>query len=483
MISWMQKHRKYLVVTIWISTIAFVGAGFVGWGAYSFSDASNAVAKVGDVKISIKDYQREYSNMFGMYQQLFNGSFDEAKAKEMKLEELSLERLISKAYMLNMAKDFGIYITDVEVAQELAKIKDFQKDGKFDKATYIDVLKNSRLKPNDFETTLKDDLMLRKFYTAIKPSVGGGEKDAVLSAFFMKDALKISIVHSKDVKVVYKDEELKKFWETNKNKYMTNEVFELDIHKTPLINSTISEDDIKKYYEDNKSNFVADDGKILSYENAKNSVTREIVVNNTKKEANKNFYKFKSNELLPTQSITTDLASLKYDGENTAKLMEANVGDVLKPMEVEDGFVVIKIKNKIPSKEKTYEEAIAEVKKDFEIDKKTKILEENAKEKLKNFDGIDIGSVSRNNIPAINGLTQNEANVFVNKVFSKNTKKDFVILGDKVVIYEIISQSISKDSEIDDMFNENIVNIKEALLDRNLMKLLTEKYQVEKYVK
>ncbi len=32
MITWMQRHKKWLVITIWISTIAFVGAGFVGWG-------------------------------------------------------------------------------------------------------------------------------------------------------------------------------------------------------------------------------------------------------------------------------------------------------------------------------------------------------------------------------------------------------------------------------------------------------------------
>ncbi|WP_245821627.1 SurA N-terminal domain-containing protein, partial [Campylobacter vulpis] len=27
MLTWMQHHKKYLVVTIWISVIAFVGAG------------------------------------------------------------------------------------------------------------------------------------------------------------------------------------------------------------------------------------------------------------------------------------------------------------------------------------------------------------------------------------------------------------------------------------------------------------------------
>ena len=36
MITWMQRHKKWLVFTIWTCTIAFVGAGFVGWGAYNY---------------------------------------------------------------------------------------------------------------------------------------------------------------------------------------------------------------------------------------------------------------------------------------------------------------------------------------------------------------------------------------------------------------------------------------------------------------
>ena len=52
MITWMQKHKKYLVITIWISTIAFVGAGFVGWGAYKFGAAADAIATVGETKVT-----------------------------------------------------------------------------------------------------------------------------------------------------------------------------------------------------------------------------------------------------------------------------------------------------------------------------------------------------------------------------------------------------------------------------------------------
>ena len=43
MITWMQRHKKWLVITIWISTIAFVGAGFVGWGSYEYGKQGGVV--------------------------------------------------------------------------------------------------------------------------------------------------------------------------------------------------------------------------------------------------------------------------------------------------------------------------------------------------------------------------------------------------------------------------------------------------------
>ena len=56
----MQRHKKWLVITIWISTIAFVGAGFVGWGSYEYGKQGGVVAVVGDREVSVEEYQQEY---------------------------------------------------------------------------------------------------------------------------------------------------------------------------------------------------------------------------------------------------------------------------------------------------------------------------------------------------------------------------------------------------------------------------------------
>lgn len=87
MISWMQKHRKYLVITIWISTIAFVGAGFVGWGSFDYGSMSGDVAKVGKVKVSKEDYSALYGNMYNYYSKVTGGKLDEATLKTAKSRE------------------------------------------------------------------------------------------------------------------------------------------------------------------------------------------------------------------------------------------------------------------------------------------------------------------------------------------------------------------------------------------------------------
>ena len=76
MIGFMQKHKKYFIITVWVSTIAFIGAGFVGWGNYNFSLTNNAVAIVGDTKISFEKMQREYGRLYSIYNQLMGGGND-----------------------------------------------------------------------------------------------------------------------------------------------------------------------------------------------------------------------------------------------------------------------------------------------------------------------------------------------------------------------------------------------------------------------
>ena len=137
MISWMQKHNKYLVVTIWVATIAFIGAGAVSWGNMNLSSKASSVAKVGDVQISKIKYAFTYDQIYSQYAQKLGNKFDKNVAKKLGLEKNVLKTLIQQALLLNLANEYGIIATDKEVGLEIVSVPLFKNSkGEFDKSIY-----------------------------------------------------------------------------------------------------------------------------------------------------------------------------------------------------------------------------------------------------------------------------------------------------------------------------------------------------------
>jgi len=130
MISWMQKHNKYLVWTIWVATIAFIGAGFVGWGSYSFGSKAGNVAKVGDIEIAQTKLNTVYSSIYSQYNEAMQGKLDDKKAQEMGLIKQAFAQLETQARILNFAKDLGIIVSDAEVAKRLQEIRKYDRSKK-----------------------------------------------------------------------------------------------------------------------------------------------------------------------------------------------------------------------------------------------------------------------------------------------------------------------------------------------------------------
>ena len=122
--------------TIWISTIAFVGAGFVGWGQYNYGDKAGSVAKVGNVEITMGELQKTYSSLYGQYNKMFQGNFDEEKAKSFGLQAQALQQLTNQALILNLAYSYDLQISNKEILTELKTQEYFFKDGIFNKEIY-----------------------------------------------------------------------------------------------------------------------------------------------------------------------------------------------------------------------------------------------------------------------------------------------------------------------------------------------------------
>jgi len=245
----MQRHKKWLVITIWISTIAFVGAGFVGWGSYEYGKQGGTVAVVGDREVSVEEYNQEYSNLYEQYSKMFGTMFNNELAEQLKLKDVAYRQVLQKNLILSYADSLGLDVTNEDIAKELLRYQAFAKDGKFDKETYIKVLNQNRMTPKDFEESLKRNLLLQKVQVLFELNPSASEVESLSKLLFLEDDITIKIISSNDISIELKDDELKKYWEENKNSYMSEISYDLQIKEIPLISSNSSEDDIKNHYE------------------------------------------------------------------------------------------------------------------------------------------------------------------------------------------------------------------------------------------
>jgi len=445
MITWMQKHKKWLIVTIWISTIAFVGAGFVGWGSYDYGKSNSTVAMVGDKEVPLSDLQNEYSALYSQYQQMFGASFNKELANQLKLEDAALQRVIQKYLLINYADELGLAVTDKEVAKELVKIPSFFKNGKFDKNTYMSVLKQNRRTSKEFEAQLKQDLLVTKIQKIFAMPLVENEIKNIGELLYSQDKVSISIIKANSAKVKPKLLELKKYWKNVKENYMSPAGYEISYIKVDNIDSKSKKD--------------------------------------MRKVALKLYLKLKKDEknFISTKTI--------YDGseflskENFDKITKSDIGKILKPIYEKNNYYVMKLVKKTKPEVLPFDDVKDSIVTEFIKNEKAKRLDTKRKMAMKNFKGKDIGFISRDKKPEISGLSDIEIQELTKNIFSSKNKLGFVTFSDKSVVYKITdSKFVPYDNKNDKVVLSAVGDIKTNLISISLLEKLKNKYDVKSYM-
>ena len=487
MISWMQKHNKYLIVTIWIATIAFIGAGFVGWGSYQYGSKASAVGKVGDIEITQEKLDITYQNLYSQYNEAFQGKFDDAKAKEMGLPQQAFNSLKSQAQLLNLAKEYGVVVSDGELSDYVTSIAGFHDDGKFSKVIYNTYLRNRRMKAKTFEAILKDELIVKKIMELLSNDSSAFEVEVLASALSISDKIAYKVISTKDIAVTLSDKELKEYWEPQKSNYMTTKAYELAIFWTSSNDTNISEDELKDFYEKNSFNYTDADGKQFTFEKARGVVEQDFKIKKTKKMALLDFVAFKKNEKKETEIKTIPENSPVLSKAIWAEIANAKIGDTLKPKVVGLRYATVKILKIVDPKEKSFEQARAQLMAEMTATKKSELLDKQSKDALESIDTDILTTtdwLTMSKFDNMKPLNRQETLQFLQKLFTSSAKKGMITVSDAVVIYKVVDQKMEiVDNNLSKNLESDADRIKKSVFEKNLFKALNDKYSVEKYVK
>lgn len=169
MLDVMRKRKRSWIIVFLVGMIVVV---FILWGVgnYTSEPSVERIAKVNGEVISQREFEIHYQRLIERYQGLFKGRLTPQAIKSLNLRSAVLEELIQKRLLLQEVQRLGLAVTDEELTDAIAEIRDFQIDGRFNKNRYVQVLRSSRTTPGQFESEQREQLGIGKLYDLIQDS-------------------------------------------------------------------------------------------------------------------------------------------------------------------------------------------------------------------------------------------------------------------------------------------------------------------------
>lgn len=158
-----RKYPWFLIGVIGIIVVTFI----VGMGWWEFDGGQrNQVATIGDMAVSVEEYERIYRNMEGFYRETLK---QDIKPEE--LEQQAIQELISEKVWTLAGQEMGLTISPNELSTNIVQTKAFQQDGKFDAEYYSQKLARIGYTPALYETGQKNLLLAEKAKAVVLEAV------------------------------------------------------------------------------------------------------------------------------------------------------------------------------------------------------------------------------------------------------------------------------------------------------------------------
>jgi peptidyl-prolyl cis-trans isomerase D len=267
---------------------------------------------------------------------------------------------------------------------------------------------------------------------------------------------------------------------------MTTKAYDLSFVWTPSNDAVVSDEELKNYYEANSFNYTNAKGKQLTFDEAKETATKDLKLKKTKKSAQKAYIAFKKGTTQSSETITLPLGDLRLTPTLWNEIETKSIGDILKPKVVGAQYVTVKINSVQAPKVMTYEQAKEKVTTIYDVQAKKEALLTLAESTLKTLDTSDatvsdfVTLTKRDNLESLNSQ---ESLQFLQKLFTSNKEKGIISVLDKVIVYNIIEQKLlSMDANQTDVVKQTVNQMKKKTFESNLLKMLDKQYPTEVYM-
>jgi peptidyl-prolyl cis-trans isomerase D len=373
----MRKNVKSLAPMLWFVIAAFIISIFAVWGGggeLGRGRATNTLATVGREKISASLYYQTLRQQLANMQEQFK-ELDSRFIQQLNVPQQVLEQLIQQTLLLHSAEKLGIRATDTELAEKIRSYPVFQRDGKFiGYEEYKKILEWNRISLSQFEESLKKEIKIDKAVKVIASGVSISPDDLWETYKNNNETAKLEYVVCESEKIEleeeFKLEELKEYYGSHKEEYKIPErrqadyvFFITDEAKEDIV---LEDSEITQYYNDNLTQFqdpertrvsriyLPLDGKDKEAVLKEAQDVLERLSRGDDFEAMAQVFSKDDKAEEGGDWGLFDWKTLSAAEQDTVADLDA--GAVSEPVELEDGYSILKVTEKEPAKQKPLEE-------------------------------------------------------------------------------------------------------------------------------
>ncbi len=165
------KHLKWI---LWFVVFLFVFFIFVDWGTGRARSRGLAglAARVGSVSISEAQFLNEMRNTEQRYRSMYKDQYEKIR-DQLDLGTITIQNLVDRYLMLDMARRMGLEVTDKELLDKIMSFQAFRRsDGSFvGEDLYNRILRANQTTPEQFEESLRQELTLAKLQQTLAAGI------------------------------------------------------------------------------------------------------------------------------------------------------------------------------------------------------------------------------------------------------------------------------------------------------------------------
>lgn len=202
MLDFMRRHAQSWMIKVALGAVVVV---FIFWGIWDPGGRRERdLVKIGNQTITVAEARNHFQTLRENYQAVYREKFTEEMVKKLGLKERAVRDLINKVLLLQEGYRLGLTVTPEEIQASIQNNPAFQKDGIFDKATYLRALQRVRMTAKEFEANQRQMLLISKVQGLIISSAKVSDQEALEAyrAIFEKVNLEVLPLNPSDFKEI-----------------------------------------------------------------------------------------------------------------------------------------------------------------------------------------------------------------------------------------------------------------------------------------